>query len=423
MRTPSETKKHAKPRDPSVLASRDGRLATAFAFIDTIEVFWPRRFAVTLKNALRAETRRRVWDEPLVINGLVIGWILKLNQPTESAVRVLDDLWDDRMSICRLHVAYDLDRHAGVSAKQIESVMTIHAHMRYRKTADSVRNERGTVYSIDTAYRRGRLSRTTVFYCDKPGKLDGELNKPHLEIRVLTGQAIKRLGIARPRGLLQIKPREFFSKCITMRDHAEPMIKEMKKTMKPHPLINVDRRVRGLLNRSGHGTLTDFRKEHPRQFERLKEMDVLQINDRLMWAPAKGRENDVCWGNCAYYHNDQQELESMGYDDNIDWRFFTPASKAGGRPRVRLTKPRKRVRIPHPHSTVPRPDELDATAIKNEIKTAILKQPEVSVKQLQQQFPGLSGVALAAIRTSFREDLAFLRQRGNLVWRRIRPAD
>lgn len=303
MSTLSGMNRRAKPRAPSVLASRDRRLASGFAYIDTIEVFWPRRFAVSLKNALRAETRRRVWDEPLVISSVAIGWVLKLNQPTERAVRILEKMWEDRMSICRLHVAYDLDRHRGVSVEEVETLMTVYAHMRYRKTADCVRNEKGTVYSIDTAYRRGRLSRTTVFYCDRPGKLDGELDKPHLEIRVLTGQAIKRLEITRPSDLFKIKPRELFAKCITMRDHAEPIIKEIKKTIKPHPLINVEKRVRGLLKRSDHGTLTDFRKERPRQFERLREMDVLQINDRLMWAPAKGREREVCWGNCAYYHN------------------------------------------------------------------------------------------------------------------------
>ncbi|WP_155253488.1 hypothetical protein [Bradyrhizobium japonicum] len=405
----------AKPRPSSVIISRDPHLATAFAFIDTIEVFWPRRFDVSLKNALRAETRRRVWEEPLIINDVPIGWVLKLNQPTESALRVLGDRWQDRMSICRLHVAYDLDRQAGVIDEEIETLMTLHTHMRHRKTSDSIRNEKGTVYSIDTAYRKGRLAKTTVYYSDKPGKLDGELCKPHLEIRVLTGRAVKRLGINRPIDLFKIKPRELFSKCITMRDHAEPIIKELEKSIKPHPLINIERRVRGLLKRSDHGTLTDFRKERPRQFERLREMDVLQINDGLMWAPAKGREREVCWGKCAYYHNSGgQAVKDIDDRDiwTIDWRSFPPSkAETGSRPRVRL-EPRKRIRLPS-QPIAPRVVETQKTT-KRDIKQAILENPKITVPELQARFETASGVMLSAVRSNFLADLEFLKQRGHL---------
>ncbi|MGY3137746.1 hypothetical protein ACVWZM_008428 [Bradyrhizobium sp. USDA 4501] len=277
-------------------------LARVFAFIHTIEVFWPWNFGAELKNALRAETKRQVWDDPLIIDGVVIGWILKLNAPTKRAVEILDEMWEERMSICRLHVAYDLDPAPGISRADIRALMTRCTNLNYRKTSDRIRNEKGTIYGIDTAYRRGRLSRNWAYYDDEPGELDGECEKPHFEIREMTGDAIKRAGISRPRDLFNIKPRPHFQKRITIRDPAEMEIRRWMRKLKRSRHYDIPRNVTGRFQRLGI-TLADMRKNAPKKFEKMRQLDVLDICAEMQWLPAKGHEKEKEWGKfCRLSH-------------------------------------------------------------------------------------------------------------------------
>jgi hypothetical protein len=272
-------------------------LAIAFGFFHTIEVFWGRRFSVKLKNSLRAETGRLVWDEPVIIDGTPIGWMLKVNQPTKHAIKILDKMWKPGMSICRLHIAYDLDLAPGVTRAHIRALMMHHTRMKYTRLTDKAFLKENTIYFVDFTLRDGgRISASGLYYDDEPSDLDGEDQKPHLEIRLLLGQTIKRQGIYRPRDLLKLNPREFLKKRIVMKDHVGKIIRDVENAFTPHPLVNVERRICGMMVRSGKATLSDYRRDCPRKYEKLPELSVIDVQETLEWAAAKGREREKEWG-------------------------------------------------------------------------------------------------------------------------------
>lgn len=272
-------------------------LAVAVGFIHTIEIFWSSPFRAELKNALRLETGRQVWDDPVIIDeSAIIGWKLKLNRPTRRAIEILQDMWEEDMSICRLDIAYDLDLAAGVSRDHIRGLIYYHARMRHGKASDRPMLYKGTIYLVDFRLRQGRISKAGLYYDDKPGDLDGEDQKPHIEIRLLTGAAVKRGGIYGPHDMLEINPREFFKKRMVMKDHVGKVIREAEKTVKPHPLVNVERRICGIMARCGSGTLADYKQQAPRKYEKLAELSLIDVQEALEWVPAKGCEREKVWG-------------------------------------------------------------------------------------------------------------------------------
>lgn len=106
----------------------------------------------------------------------------------------------------------------------------------------------------------------------------------------------------------------------------------------------------------------------------------------------------------------------MGFDDRIEWGMF---------PRTPMERPRRRIRykpgkepkvwIARPQSTRPKLVETNGLEIKNLIKGAILAQPEITVRELGEQFDCVSLIALSAIRSQFLADLRILDQWGKLI--------
>lgn len=273
-------------------------VAVAYGFIHTIEIFWIAPFQAALKDRLRRATGRKVWDEPVIVNeSMVIGWMLKLNQPTKRAIEILDEMWQPEMSICRLHVAYDLDLAPAISREHIRALMYSHTRLKHGKASDRPRLEESTIYFVDFERRTGKITKSGVYYDDEPSDLDGELAKPHIEIRLLKGPAIKREGIYRPADLFSLQPRQFWYRHISVRDHVGKTISDTEGTVKPSPYINVERRVCGLLARlEEQGTLPAYRQKYPKKYEKLPELELFYIREGLEWSPAKGREREKRWG-------------------------------------------------------------------------------------------------------------------------------
>lgn len=114
----------------------------------------------------------------------------------------------------------------------------------------------------------------------------------------------------------------------------------------------------------------------------------------------------------------------MSYDDpddlwGIDWSMFKRSKGSRSRPRVRYkTECRGRKGRSKPifitHTLDEEPVDMRPAIIKNEIKTAILENPEITLQELKQKFQGLSLVLLAKIRSDFRDDLRLLQSLGKL---------
>jgi hypothetical protein len=56
---------------------------------------------------------------------------------------------------------------------------------------------------------------------------------------------------------------------------------------KPNPMPLAERRVRELIRRGQADTLSGFARAFPRQFERIKRWDCIDIDERLHWVPMK----------------------------------------------------------------------------------------------------------------------------------------
>ena len=145
---------------------------------------------------------------------------------------------------------------------------------------------KGTLYSIDTEIRKlngmRRSSKIIVYYHDRPSKLDGELEKPRIEIRLETPASVKAAGIKRPIDLLDIKPDEIFAKSIMIRDHAERAIRATRRATTPTPFIDIERRVRALMRKTGSGSLSQYRRRYPRRFRKLRDRyELIELDKAL----------------------------------------------------------------------------------------------------------------------------------------------
>lgn len=266
-----------------------GAIARVYVYIDTLECFARTRFSIELKNALRAATGRKVWDER-TRDGF--GWKLFVNGPTVNAFRILEQHWRDRDSICALHIALEFDAIEGVTRKQVIELIDYHFHIKYSRASDRSIVIGETTYSVDTALRRQRgqrrASKIGVAYHDRPGKLDGELDKPRYEIRLEVGRAITAQGFHTPIDLARLRPREFLAKVLTIKNHRpmlETIIRRSIKAFRPHPMMQTETRIRAKVRRDQTDTLTGFARVFPRQFERIKTWVCLDVVDDLQFTP------------------------------------------------------------------------------------------------------------------------------------------
>jgi hypothetical protein len=313
-------------------------------YIDTIECFARTRFSIELKNALRKATGRKVWDEP-TRDGY--GWILFINGPTIDAINVLEQHWIDRMWLTALHVALEFDAINGTTRDELIKLIDKHFHIKRRRSSDEMFTVGETRYSVDTALRRSRgqrkASKIGVAYHDRPGKLDGELDKPRYEVRLESSRAIKTMGFHTPVDLLAIKPREFAAKVLTIKQHKGILETIINRSIaieaaKPDPLPHAERRIRSLIRRAGLDCVSGFARSFPKQFERLPHWDCIDIVEMMQWVPMKR----VCEG-VGYMSHVSQAVQTKTDDEVRELHCLLPPKLI----RVRLdpmdSSPKRRI--------------------------------------------------------------------------------
>jgi hypothetical protein len=64
----------------------------------------------------------------------------------------------------------------------------------------------------------------------------------------------------------------------------EKIIQRSIKLHRPHPLINAETRIRGCVRRLGLDHASGFARAFPRQFERVKPWDCIDVKHTLNWA-------------------------------------------------------------------------------------------------------------------------------------------
>jgi hypothetical protein len=275
------------------LFAQDKPVAFARGYLDTVESFWRTRPSITLKNALRTAGVAKAWDEHVLVGENFMGWRLFVNGLSADAVHVLDEHFGPNVSISAVHIAFEFDAREDVGRDALVEFLNNHTTQRWQRAIDESFCFKDTLYSVDTEIRKlngmRRPAKIIVYYHDRPGKLDGELEKPRIEIRFETPAGVKAAGIKRPIDLLGIKPDEIFTKSIMIRDHAERVIRATQHATTPTTYIDVDRRVRALFRKFGMGALSQYRKRYPRRFRKLSDRsELIEIDRTLHYVRKRG---------------------------------------------------------------------------------------------------------------------------------------
>jgi hypothetical protein len=279
---------------PYIQSNKPRILASICAYCDTLEIFSRQKPEPGVMIALRNATGRCIWYEKIKD----FGYRTIVNQPTVEAIRILQRWFDGcrGVSVCRAHIALDFDPTPGCY-DQVADLVKLKIHQRYRRDSDHTHEYEGTLYSIQTAGRPNRPSVLTAFYQTGMGKLDGECEKIHFEVRLEKKRAVIAAGITHPTDLLTLSVRQFVQQRLVIADHdhalqklTQKIVTEITSRTKPNPQYDIAKRVTLLLRRLGAETLTGFKSLFPRQFERLKRLGVFVIPDELQWVPRAGNE-------------------------------------------------------------------------------------------------------------------------------------
>ncbi len=279
----------------------DDVLADIIPYLDTFELSSSQAFRSCLLGSLRPVTGS-VWPTPIRDKNdptVIRRHLLKVNQPTAAAIDIVNRYMREAnhsVSVCRLHIALDFDPRPGVTREQVIELIETAFHLRYRRDTDEYYDYLGTQYSVQVNRRKTRPAKQTAFYRDRMGKLDGELDKIHYEIRLEKKRSVLAAGIEYPSDAFDIDPRLFVKKHVKIADHKPALKKIIDKAIKAtkeayaNPHVDIERRVPSMFRRMGTDTLTGFKRLFPVRAERLKPMNVLNISNRLHWV------NEECGG-------------------------------------------------------------------------------------------------------------------------------
>lgn len=265
----------------------DRPLATADPYIDTVGAFVERPLFGAQLKALRSSLGREYFYEPIERDDTLWGYILRIHQPTEAAIKLLAR-WSDEhsISIYRVDIAFDLDALADTNREDIRDYISSHARLRFCRRDDKRCEIEGTISWIECNERESPPSKNLVFYDDRHGKLDGELNKPHLELRLLRSRIVKNAGIFKAADLFDINPAELLAGHVAFASTEPYLLQAIRATLKdakPNPYIDIERRVRAMWRRLGFHQFDEFARRMPRKAELLKKANPLQVSDRLQW--------------------------------------------------------------------------------------------------------------------------------------------
>lgn len=298
MRTTPETS-----MAPIVLNSREWNkppfLGYADMYVDTIELSSSRAIRSELLGELRPLCGSVFVDVIRDKNDPSVVWrhLLKVNQPSRPAIMVLDRYMrraTHSVGIYRVHIALDFDNMLDVTRERLIEFIETAIHLRHRRDSDETHRELDSLYAIKTKCRKTRPSKTSIFYCDEMGALDGECDKIHYEIRLENKRTVLASGIEYPSDLFGIVPRILAARHLKIANHKPILAKVLRHVRRetirlcPRPHVDVAKRVRSYADRQWR-TLTDFKKDWPRQYERLEGWDVLLFGSELEWVKAPKR--------------------------------------------------------------------------------------------------------------------------------------
>jgi hypothetical protein len=278
------------------------------AYLDTVEAFF-RYVPKGLRTILEPTHGRRVRVEPCADKyGMVWGYRVILHQPNDSTLETLDRLQKEHGGkLCRLDVAYDFSSHS-------RDWLDRHSTMRWRRRGPMLDEENG-VYFIQQKDRRRRSGRDIAFYWDRPSKITGELDIPHLELRLQNTETVRREGFKHAGDLIGLNPKDLFQRHIKLVEVDIEGIKWsiIRKTLRDERLSYIAKRPRKVSS-----WFDRYRASLPhrlaRQFDRIVQgraqvikdllpnaiqrgkiipVDVLGIPNRLDWVPLISKKNFV----------------------------------------------------------------------------------------------------------------------------------
>jgi hypothetical protein len=279
--------------DPAV-ADKTEAIARVAPYIDTIEVSSRRSFPSALLKAIKANCGSMLLKEVRDKNDRETIWfyLLAINQPSRYCIELLQWYSQHRkLSIYRLHIAIDvIDIADGWARAEVIEVFSKLLHLRHRRGTDHMRDEGGTVYSIEVAGRKSRPQKNTAFYIADHSKITGECDAIHFEIRLERKRAVETAEIVTPSDVIDIDPVLFVGKHLTAKDIGPMLEKIVQRSIeehrKPHPMMSIERRIRDRVRRYRLDHASGFAGSFKKQFERLEHWDCIDVEDTLNWASA-----------------------------------------------------------------------------------------------------------------------------------------
>jgi hypothetical protein len=174
------------------------------SYVDTLELFAP-----SLPKGIRAQIAAtgagKVLVEPCGKANATWGVRLIVHQATRRTLPVLQEIQTRfRATVCRLDVAFDF---SDWDPEWFEH----HAIMRYRRAGPMHDEENGT-YWVTQNIRQRRSERDVVVYGDQPGKMTGEIDIAHFEVRFQRTGAVRRMGVDQVKDILALDPRALLAR-------------------------------------------------------------------------------------------------------------------------------------------------------------------------------------------------------------------
>ncbi|OSI65448.1 hypothetical protein [Bradyrhizobium canariense] len=280
------------------------KIARVGLYIDSVEIStvkWPHADLMSIVQANSGSLIPGAIQDR-VNPKIVRRHLLKINQPSRLCIETLQryKAYDPKLSIYRFHLAMDvISIYDGITREEVIEVFATLFHLRYRRGSDELHDEDGTIYSVRVKGRKSRPYRNTAYYTTRPSKITGEIDAIHFEIRLERKRSVQAAGINDPADILSIDWNEFVAKYLATKDIRAILEKITRRgirlTCADYPDEDpayIERRVRGLNRRLGLQHASIFPRYHPKQFERVKHWDCLDIEQDRNWASADVRCDD-----------------------------------------------------------------------------------------------------------------------------------
>ena len=255
-------------------------IANVEAYIDTVEITYPRRPKGLLAEA-RAILGRKVWFED-VIDAKGNRWFSRLivHQPNERLLLALDKYGG---SVTRVDLAFDFFP-IDMSVELLAQVIRANTFLRWRR-AQPMHEYETTLYWAQQHREKARPDRNLAEYHDLPSKLTGS-PVSHLELRLQTSDATKAEGFDRPSALGKLNPRAIFDKHIRIVHFERHRLNT----------IDGDKRTRAHFQRAYQDRVQLFKDRQPHLIKLLEPLNGrFAVKDRLTWGAVSGPKDAFTW--------------------------------------------------------------------------------------------------------------------------------